>query len=202
MQNVYKKLSAIITDIFIKQGTITEEKKDVYSYGFEILISNIVYISLFIAIAIITNTLLASFVFFIGFYIYRTIAGGFHADTYIKCHILFMINHLLFILTIKLCPIYINSYVSFVLTIVSSLFLFFFAPVEHPNKPFIKNERKRFRKFSCIHAILLLIISPIILMVHKFSMGIFSLSFAIGSVSAAISLMSAKFIYKKGAQES
>lgn len=80
---MYKTISYKITDIFIKKKMITEDKKDIYLYGFEIVVSTIIYALIFILTAIVTSTLLYSIIFFIGFYFVRKFCGGFHASTYL-----------------------------------------------------------------------------------------------------------------------
>lgn len=101
---MYKKIARSITDKFVKNGSIQQEKANVYTYGFEIIISTLVYTLIFIVTAIVSNTLFESLLFWMGFFIVRTIAGGYHASTYISCHILFFLTHCSFIAFIKLLP--------------------------------------------------------------------------------------------------
>lgn len=178
---------------------ISSEKRDVYAYGFEILISTIVYTTIFLLTAFITDTFLLSIVFWIGFYIARTIAGGYHAKTYIACHLLFMCNHLLFIIMIKTHPTEFDSYIALGLFIVSAVALILFAPVAHPNKPFIKTEKKRFRILSLLHSIFIVVIGIIIFIIHNKTLNSCALSFAFGTFSAAVALIIAKQKYKKEA---
>lgn len=196
MSNAYKKLSCIMTNFFIQRGTISENKKEVYTYGFEVLLSTIVYTAVFIFIAIITETIVPSLVFYAGFFIVRTIAGGYHAKTYTFCHLLFTANHLAFIFILKLAPIVSHIYIISAMVVISSILLFIFAPVAHPNKPFVKSEKKRFRRYSCIYAALLIIVSGIIVVFISPNYVYYLLSYAIGTFSAAISLVSAKILYK------
>lgn len=196
MSNAYKELSCTLARFFVKKGTIKEEKREIYEYGFEILLSTIVYTVIFIGIAIVTDTLIPSLVFYTGFFIVRTIAGGYHAKTYISCHLLFMANHLLFIAVLKLTPIALHTYIASGMIVISSLILLLFAPVAHPNKPFIKSEKERFRKYACIYAALLIIIFSIIANLISPQYVHYLLSYATGTFSAAISLASAKILYK------
>lgn len=193
---MYKEFSEIAADHYIKHGIIKESKRDVYRYGFEVLLSTLVYTIIFIVTAIISNTFIESLIFWLGFFIVRTIAGGYHAKTYIACHLLFMTTHLLFISILKLSPAASHIYISLTMMMVSSVLLFLFAPVAHPNKPFIKSEKKRFRKYSCIYAILLLLVSAYTAILIPPKYVYYLLSYAIGTFSAAISLISAKILYK------
>lgn len=198
MTNLYNRVSVLLTDAFIKNGIIPESKKEVYAYGFETMLSLFTYTAVFIGLAAITKTMLASVIFWIGFFVIRTISGGFHAKTYLGCHMLFMMNHVLFILIYRCCSDELQMHAAPILIIVSSLIILIFAPVDHPNKPFIKTERKRFRILSCIASGILIVLATINLVMNNTTLGTYSLCFAIGVFSAAISLMSAKIINKKG----
>lgn len=188
---MYKKISLLITDKFIFKGIIDKDKRNVYSYGFEILISTALYTLIFILAAIITNSMMESIFFWVGFFIIRTIAGGFHAKSYKACHILSLATHLFFILIVKVVPSVFHLQTTLILNLFSIVIILIFAPVDHPNKPFIKKEKIRFRRLSCFYAIILFILSIA---------GVFFLdsylhyqsAFAIGTFFAAFALMSAK----------
>lgn len=188
---MYKKISLLLTNKFIQTGIIEADKKAVYAYGFEILISTIFYTLIFIFAALITNSIIESIFFWIGFFVIRSISGGFHTKSYRNCHFLSLFNHLLFILMIKVIPLDIHSISSLILNSFSIVMILIFAPVDHPNKPFIKNERKRFRILSCIYAVILVLISAISLIIPEYY-DCYKFSFSIGTFSAAFALMSAK----------
>ncbi len=163
-----------------------------YLYGFEVLISSIIYTTVFILVSIITKTIFPSLCFFIGFYLIRSISGGFHANTYTACHILYFANHIAFIVIIKLTPSCAANIVTSTLLIISSALILIFAPADHPNKPFIKNEKKRFRLLSTLYGILLIFISAFPFFITS-KLILNTLQFiSIGSISAAISLTVAR----------
>lgn len=193
---MYRKISGFLTEKYIISGTIPGEKREVYEYGFEVLISTIVYTIIFLLIAICFGEFLSSVLFWGSFLVIRKLAGGYHAKTYLQCHILFCTNHLVFLFLIKVIPIACNSLCDAVLLAFSSIILFVFAPVDHPNKPFVAGEQRKHRRLSIIYAILILIsILPTLVFGPKFEMLFFAFSF--GTLSAAISTMSAK-IKRKG----
>lgn len=109
-----------------------------------------------------------------------------------------MLNHVLFILIYKFYPSDLSIYTASILILLSSLIIFALSPVDHPNKPFIKTERKRFRVLSCIFSGILIALAISNLIINKRTLGTYSLCFAFGVFSAAISLMSAKIINMKG----
>ena len=89
---MYKKIAKIITDSFILKGIIKKEDKEIYEYSYEVLISQAVYIFIMLFISILFKAFFETLVFFIGFYICRSLTGGYHASNYIKCHLLFIIT--------------------------------------------------------------------------------------------------------------
>lgn len=190
---MYSKGARYITNHFIKQGKISEEKANVYAYGFEILISTIIYTIIFLITATISGTLLESFLFWIGFFIVRTIAGGYHAKSYISCHILFMLNHIAFIAIVKLTPSSAIMFLALVFMLISTIILFIFAPVDHPNKRFTENEQKRFRISSLLYALLILLVMVLAFM-FQFHSTIPFFSYTIGTFSATTSIMASKII--------
>ena len=68
---MYKKLAVFLTNKFIKTGIIESSQRDVYQYGFEILLSHIAYIIVFFTLAVLTQTFVCSLLFGIAFFVTR-----------------------------------------------------------------------------------------------------------------------------------
>lgn len=193
---MYRRIAIKITDWFIKKGTIDEAKKEIYYYGFELLLSSTIYFLIFLGIAFFTKSVFASFFFWLGLFIVRKVAGGHHAGSYRKCHLLFAANHIAFVILLKLFPISLYYISIIVILLFSLLSILLFAPVDHKNKPFIKTEYKRFKRFSRIYCLILAIIIVVFsLKIFKANSLVFG--FAIGTLSATISLLCAKIIRAK-----
>ncbi len=193
---MYKKISQQLTALCIANKTIDIQQKEVYEYGFEILISNILYTLIFFTTALVTSTFFNSLCFWFAFIIVRKTSGGFHAKTYIKCHLMFFANHILFILALNNIPDICLTTVGIIEIIFSIILIFTFAPVDHPNKPFINNEEKKYRQLSIGYSIFLSVFMPCLCLM-PLEIGKFIFSYGFGTISAAISAMSAKIL--KGA---
>lgn len=189
-------ISNCITNRFVKSNLIPEEKKEIYSYGFEIITSTIAYALIFIILAIVTNTFLTSVIFFCGFYFIRKFCGGFHANTYLKCHILSALNHIAVIAMLIFFPSSLQRIVSTISLYVCAILILGFAPVDHKNKRFIKNEFRHFRLMSCIYSGIIVIIATL----NAFGIfgaikaDIFVFAYTLGTFSATISMLSAKIL--------
>ena len=197
--HLYKKLSSVLTDKFVKSGIIEPQQRDVYCYGFEILLSYVAYILLFVVLAVFTGTIFYSLLFGVAFFTTRSIAGGYHAATYSVCHLLSLLNQVLFILLIVFLPQEHHPVASVVAILISSVLLLIFAPIDHPNKPFIKTERKRFRKMCCVYAYIIPIIVAVFVLFAT-QLSTYILSFSLGIFSAAFALLSAKIQQTKEKQ--
>lgn len=196
---MYKKLAVILTDKFIKSGIVEGAQRDVYQYGFESLLSHIAYIIVFFTLAVITQTFICSLLFGIAFFATRSIAGGYHAATYSVCHLLSLLNQVLFILLIIFLPEEYHPVASVVAILMSSGLLLILAPIDHPNKPFIKTERKRFRKMCCVYAYVIPVV-VVVLVLFATQLSTYVLSFSLGIFSAAFALLSAKIQQTKEKQ--
>lgn len=193
---MYKFLSNSITDLFIKHNLISDVKKDIYVYGFEIIISTIVYALIFIISALVTSTFWESLVFFFGFHFVRKFCGGFHANTYLKCHLMTAITHYIAIGFLLFFPTKWQIAFSTTILYTCGLLIILFAPVDHKNKRFIKNEYRNFRKKSCIYGFIIFAISTICTIhgITSTNYNIYVFAYSLGTVSATLSMLGAKLI--------
>lgn len=175
---------------------IDETKKDIYIYGFEYIISNIVYLAIFFALCIITKTLLTSLCFWLGIFLLRKIAGGHHANSYISCHILFAANHILFIMMVFIFPPKHYQLFIVIAILITVIAIFTCAPVDHKNKPFIKTEYQRYKTLSYIYGSLLLFF-VILILFQVVPSNKYLFAYMFGTFSATLSLLYAKLIRKK-----
>ena len=199
---MYKRIAISLTDMFINQKIISSDKRDICQYGFEMLISTIAYMLIFFFTAIITDTFIESLMFWLGLFVIRKTAGGHHAKSYSSCHLLFAFNHVLFIAATKVLPqasvfVSICLLLCFAITTVAIC-----APVDHKNKPFIKNEYIRYKMLSRVYCAILLAILVSIIIIHTTNRSteigdILYFSFSFGTASATVSLLSAKIIRYK-----
>lgn len=82
---MFAKSAEIVTSYFVKNQIISEDEKEIYNYGFEILLSSIFSITLALVIGIITKRIIDTLVYLTVFCTLRKEAGGFHASTHFRC---------------------------------------------------------------------------------------------------------------------
>ncbi len=138
------ELTNTITLRLQKVGVI-QDKFEIYKYGFELLISSLIGISLILIIGYLSNTFFDSLVFLICFILLRQCTGGYHSKTYLSCNLSFITVYLIFI--------YYRSNIMFsyeglfITVIMSIVIIFLLAPIEHKNKKMSK-EKKSFHKIT------------------------------------------------------
>lgn len=188
---MYTKLASIFAQKLIQAGSVKEEQRDIYEYGLEILLADIGYLIIFLLFAAVTGTMLQSLFFLAGFILLRRFAGGYHADTYTKCHVMFLINQVIFTVIIKLVPEYLYFALIVSLVSISLVIIWLLAPVDNNARRFIKNEYNKFRRKSRIYSVVILIMTVAVLFFPQFydlyicyTLGLFSAacSIAAGSI--------------------
>lgn len=193
---MYKELANRITNTLIKKSIICKDQRDLCLYGFEILISSLFYFIVFLLCSVLSKTIFPSFIFWLGLFIFRKIAGGHHSKTYTACHILFALNHIAFIIFVKFIKAELYSSIIYTIFTIAIISLVFIAPVDHKNKPFIGAEYIRFRYLSIIYCLAITLILGL-LIIKIIPPSIYVFSYSIGTLSASISLLIGKITRKK-----
>ena len=136
------ELSNTITLRLQRVGVI-QDKFEIYKYGFELLISSLIGISLILIIGLLSNTFSDSLIFLICFILLRQCTGGYHSKSYLSCNLSFITVYLIFI--------YYRNYIMFsykglIISVITSLvIIFLLAPMEHKNKK-MNIEKKTYNK--------------------------------------------------------
>ena len=125
-----------------------ENEKEIYIYGFELLLSNSFTMLIILVISILFGNIfyILSFVWF--FFIPRLFCGGLHANTHLICTLM---SNAIFIsvVIISIFLIYFNLEVFIVLLLVPSMIVTsVFSPVINKNHPISDKTYKRNRVIS------------------------------------------------------
>lgn len=185
-----ESISKRLTNFFVRNGLIKEYDSEVYSYGFEMFVSEIISWLIIIPIAIISGEFLESMAFVFSFIIFRTFGGGYHANTHYGCIFSFTFIYLVGLTVGKFISMDFSYYLIGVCMAAAGILLWIFAPIDHKNKPFDENDFKRLRKKTRLLyliylavVILLLSIFPSVKFVVKLcafgSMGLFMVSMSV-----------------------
>ena len=148
-------LAKIVTDFFLKYKAIDNDDADIYQYGNEIIISSIIDLLIVIILGLIYKELLNAALFFISFLLLRSFGGGYHADTYLKCKIIYTMDISLILFLSKYESFIYNLYFMLSILVFSFAVFFLIAPIKNPNKHLSKSEIEKNSQKSKIVSILL-----------------------------------------------
>lgn len=184
------RFSEKILKFLIKSNVIenTDSDKEYYQYGIEITISSLLNMVLIMLIGIALKSFFESIIFLICFIVIRQFTGGFHANTYFKCNLIFCISFITVLILYYTTAKYLSTYISILITFVCVSIFLVKCPIEHINKP-IPNNRKVVHKIMA--ALLGLVYGAIGTMLTAFSnrygaLIIYTLSLVTVLVLAAI----------------
>ncbi len=186
-----------VTAYFIKKSLISNEQKNIYAYGFEVLISNVIFLSMLAVLGLCTGSLISIFIFILFLYPIRTSAGGYHASNHRNCLLLSVLCCgtvpllLALIQNQILCLFFILCFTASTLCTVVV-----FAPLEHKNNPKTKEQLHQMKNKSYFFAVSETIVIFAALWVlpqqHQYI-----LAASYGGFIAAITLLIGKITQKK-----
>ena len=146
---------------------IEMEKAEVYQYGFEILFSSIATFLIAALSGVLLHCFTAAMLFFVIFATFRQICGGYHANHYWSCNLLFLLVINAVLVVYRFFPADSFTTMHYIFLTVSLLIICAYAPVENKNKPLSAEQVLLFRKISRIIAILLAVVSCLIDIFHS-----------------------------------
>ena len=182
-------LSTRLTDKLLTKGSITEDERELYIYGFFMLLSHLMYLVLACIFGLLFKCFIESIIFYVAFQFMRRYAGGYHAATETRCEILSTLSIIASIGIIKLSKIYDFKTILLFITIASMVLIFFLCPLDTPEKPLSEKEFKYFRKISWI---ILLVISSIIIVSYFFKFNILFTPCCVSLILESILLVAGK----------
>lgn len=154
------KLSNLISSKFVKHNIISEDAKDVYKYGVEISISSLIGFVITLIIGLIFNVLIQTVIFYVVFISLRSMTGGYHAETYLKCNLVFSLVTLFVVIFSKAaCEMQMPGGILTLLFLPSVTSFIWIAPVENINKPIEKKKRVYWKITAVVTSVILYILS-------------------------------------------
>lgn len=131
----------------ISIGKLQDINESILTYGCELILTSFFGLLILIPLSLFIGHPLAWLLFIIGFAPHRTSAGGYHADTHMRCYI---ITSTMFIIgAMTAYKVVWNRYAYIVVSLFSALLVGFFAPLEAKNKP-LSTKRFRANRTRCL----------------------------------------------------
>ncbi|MDR1548419.1 MAG: accessory gene regulator B family protein [Hungatella sp.] len=133
-----------------KKKYLSEKDCNLYIYGYELLIGQVVNLFIACFLAFVFGAYLTVIVFLLTFIPLRSYAGGHHADSYNVCTIISNIIICAVCVAAKVIPKEMVFLMNITAGIVSGILIFRLAPVENHNKRLELIEKKHHRKYSIL----------------------------------------------------
>lgn len=129
---------------FVRDGIITEEDKELYTYGMQqgaLILINIISA---IIIGIIFNMVWQCIIFLLAYMPLRSYAGGYHARSQFRCYV--VSQFIIVIALLGIMEIQWTTITALFSVIISAGIIFVLAPVEDANKPLDASEKDLYKR--------------------------------------------------------
>ena len=177
--------ASCIVDNLVRNKKIEIEQASVYQYGYEILISSCITCAIAVGLGFAMKCLFAAIIYFIMFALLRSICGGYHAKTYLKCNTIYAFTTFTVLIAFKYVPDDKVTACHYCFLALSVIITYIYAPVENENKPLTEAQKKYFRIFGTAAVVLLALTSCVLKMI---SMGSYSILIDATLLVVAISM--------------
>lgn len=154
-----------LADFLCNKGIISEEDKEIYVYGYEMIITTILGAILVFAIALITGRFAEAFCFFMVFVITRQFCGGYHSKTRIMCSITFLICYASVLFFNSVLESIYNLFVHLLVLVPYFAVILGYSPIVNENKPLTDDEVKVNHNRSIIVSVVWFVLSTVLLMI-------------------------------------
>ena len=184
-----KNISNGIADMLWTQGIIQEDDIDKCKYGIDLFISSFLEIISILAIAAFLGNFIETVLLFVFFVPLRIYAGGYHADTKLKCYFISLVMYGFSYTLANIIPSGMFVLINVIGTLFSLIMVLIMAPIIHINKNVNDIERRNYRKISI--EICLVETTIILLLTMTIPKNIIVTYLTVGQVSVAISMLAA-----------
>lgn len=176
-----------IAQLLEKEDIIQKEDVDVCRYGLEVFTSSFLEIISILIFSAVIGNFFETLIFFIAFIPLRIYAGGYHADTKLKCYLVSLVVYGLFTVILKILPE--SLYMAIILpeVLFTLIVVLTASPVIHHHKNVNIIEIHNFRKISMIICITEIFI--ILLFTMIFKNNLLAISLALGQLAVSLSML-------------
>ena len=143
-----------ITDFFIDRAVIDEDDRDIYLYGAELLVSEVLCTIITLGIGFFLGRFMKTIFYLLIYTLVRVYAGGYHAMSHKMCITIFNVLYVLFVTVTELLFHFNISYILCFSTIIAIMIIVKLSPVEDLRKPLEKYEIERYRLRAIRRAVL------------------------------------------------
>ena len=178
-----------ITDTLYENNIISDEEVPLLKYGIEVFVLSVAEVLSIIVVSAFAGNFAETLLYFVAFIPLRIFVGGYHADTRLRCYLVLLGVYMIFSAMIKFVPPTDYAIIMAVCLVYSGAMVLLFSPLKSHTKNRSESEKKRYRKVSIIIFTAQIIV--ISLLWIKFGANRYILSFILGQLSVALSMLAA-----------
>lgn len=193
------KIAIKIIDLLLSNNIIKETDKNIYVYGMELMLTSVSEILFILLISIIAGNFVETSIFLAVFLPIRIYAGGYHADTRLRCFLIFVGVYILFSICIHILDWKQYEYAAILISVINIISVTLFAPLKNKNKKLTDAEVKKYKRISILLSVIAGSVIILLSALNRCGVSFGSVSLALFTV--LISLITGKiknFILERG----
>lgn len=152
-----KTISDTIASRLCDVNLVTEEEKEIYSYGIHLTLMGLITCLTILSIGCCLNKFLLSLFFIVSLVSLRHYTGGYHAQSYIKCYMISCLSYLGVILIIVYLPAAIQVKTAFWLGLAGSIGIFKMGSLNSSKNPKTVGEMKKRKLYARLTVVVYLL---------------------------------------------
>lgn len=182
-------ISIYISNLLVEQSIIKKEDADVCRYGIEFFIVSVLEILSILILSLFLGNFSETLFYFIAFIPLRLYAGGYHADSKLKCYIILIAVYVAFTVLLKIIPTSCYTYIELFSIILTVIMILKFAPIVSSKKNINEKETAFYRKV-CIW-IMFIELAVLIIGILNIPENKYICSFSLGQLAVSLSMIAA-----------
>lgn len=155
-------MSRKTAELFVKNRLVTEEEKNLYEYGMELLISTLFSTLMVLVMGFAAGLFAETLFLLIPFYCIRVYAGGYHAENYRNCFLSFCCGFIVVLLAAEQVTVHHAEAGLMILGLWAALLIWKLAPVEDHSRPLDLEERRIYRRKTRVMTLIYCVISGLL----------------------------------------
>lgn len=179
-------LSRKLTSYFILHFEVAEDDREVYNYFFEIILSSLINLLMALSIGLFSGKFLETLIFVFVFVFMRSLCGGYHANTHLKCILTFSSGLVLLVTALYFVPEGLAKILAFTSVVFSFVTVWLLAPVASPAKPLSEEKRSKLKKQSKVWITIFSIAIVFLLRFHMINNFVFPIAYGLFSVAGSM----------------
>ncbi len=179
-----------IAELLEANKIINKNDMELYKYGLEIFIMTVVELGAVLLVSAIIGNFVETFIFLIGFMPIRIYAGGYHADTRLRCFLVLLMVYIFFSILLNRVEFINYKYLVMLISASGILSIALISPIKHKNKRITESEGIRYKTIAIILSTIESAIIDICMFLNYSNLYVNAL--VIGLFTAIISLLAGK----------